>query len=338
MTALTTRQRDLLHRLLEADVPLPAADLADEMNLTPRQVNYGLKGLKQWLAQRHVALKITPGVGVALDCSPVQALGLRQELAIETQFQLILSVEQRQQLLALVLLDSAEPFIVYQLQQLAQVSRTTILKDLDAIDAWLHDRSLIQERRPNFGIQVLGSELHRRQALAALLWGDNPFGEPLTHLNLTDGLTFALRSDAGLMPLVKRAAAILRQWDVRRAFSYVAFAEAQLGGRFTDDAVLHLALTFAIQNSRVERQRYVTLDNSDATLDWLRTLSVWLVADQVAERLGWRTAVGWPPCEVATLALHLLAAPRNERWPGDLDIDRGVGDLIDTLIQQIAAA
>ena len=50
MFSLTTRQRDLLHILLDAEAPMGAAELADQMQLTPRQVNYGLNGLKKWLA------------------------------------------------------------------------------------------------------------------------------------------------------------------------------------------------------------------------------------------------------------------------------------------------
>jgi mannitol operon transcriptional antiterminator len=55
MTALTTRQRDILRLLLDAQAPLAAGELAQKMHLTPRQVSYGLRGLKQWLAQQALA-------------------------------------------------------------------------------------------------------------------------------------------------------------------------------------------------------------------------------------------------------------------------------------------
>ena len=76
MTALTTRQRDLLRLLLESNKPLGAADMADELQLTPRQVNYGLKGLRGWLARRDVLLNSTPGVGAELICSAEKSLTL----------------------------------------------------------------------------------------------------------------------------------------------------------------------------------------------------------------------------------------------------------------------
>lgn len=336
MSTLTTRQRDLLHILMDAQTPMGAADLAAQMQLTPRQVNYGLNGLKQWLANRNIALNATPGVGVTLDCTPDQYNHLTSELTAESHFQLVLTVEQRQQLLAFVLLIANEPFILYQLQQLTQVSRTTILKDLDVIEEWLNRHGLILERRPNYGISINGPEQSRRQALAAWLWGETPLGPSLASMTHTQGLSFPLGDDADLLPIVQKANQTMRQLEIKRAFGHVAYAETQLDGRFTDDAVLHLALVLAIQTERVKNGRHLTVDGE--TIHWLESLSVWPVAAQIARRLGWRLANNWPQTEIAGIAMHLLATPRNERWPGDLEIDHTFSDLIDDLMQYIGQA
>lgn len=336
MAALTTRQRDLLQLLLDAKAPLGTADLAAEMQLTPRQVNYGLKGLKRWLAQREIMLKMTPGVGIEIDCLPEQASSLSNELASVASFELVLSAEQRQQLLAFVLLAADEPFILYQLQQLTQVSRTTILKDLDALEGWIETHDLKLERRPNYGFSLAGAEGARREALAALAWGAAPFGQPLTSMTHGQGLQFSLTQDAELLPLLKQVNAILCQWDMQRTFGQVAYAEAQLGGRFTDDAVLYLALIFAIQLWSVKRKN--TLNIPCETIADLRTLPTWQVAEQVSQHLAWNTSAHWPESEIASLAMHILAAPRNERWPGDLETDVKFGKLVDTLLEHIAEA
>lgn len=336
MTALTTRQRDILHVLLTAQRPLPAADLAAQVQLSPRQVHYDLKGLKSWLAQRNMLLEVVPGVGVALAGSSEQSLLLQQELNEKARFQLVLSVEQRQQLLALVLLETAVPLILYQLQQMAQVSRTTILKDLDEVESWAKTVGLRLERRQNYGVWLHGSEQAQRQALAALLWGETTFGQPLTSMTHTQGLAFELKRDAKLLPLVEQANAIIRAWDTRRMFGQVAFAEAQLGGRFTDDAVLYLALILAIQTARVQSERTVSLD--EKTLAWLQALPIWPIAARMAQQMGWQLNGNWPESEIGCIALHILTAPRNERWPGDLEIDEAFSELMDELAQRAAAA
>ena len=363
MTALTTRQRDLLQLLLDADQPLASNALAQRMHLTPRQVNYGLKGLKQWLeTTHHIPLNITPGVGVQLDCSQQQAQLLSRQLDKQTPFQLTLLPEQRQQLLLLLLLDAQEPLINQQLQQLLEVSRTTISSDLDAVTPWLNQHGLTLERRPNYGISVVATgdnsreEHRRRQALGAWAWGHMPFGQPLTHLTHSDGLTFTMASDADLLPIVEKARQITAQWDVQRMFGHVAYAEAQLGGRFSDDAVLYLALFFAIQVARVDRGHFTTVaatetepgDGStsgspeNGLLHWLRQRPVWSVAEGLAGRLRWGVGKPWPEDEIAAIAMYLLAAPRNERWPGDLTIDHARGgsfsDLLERLMQHISNA
>ncbi len=336
MRTLTTRQRDLLYILLNANKPLPTAEMAARLHLTPRQVTYGLKGLEQWLARRNVRLVVTPGVGVVLKGSPAQCNALVEELAAQSRFQLILSIEQRQQLLALVLLATDSPFILLQLQQLAQVSRTTILKDLDGLSSWLAQHFLVLKRRPNYGVWIEGTERARREALAAWLWGETPLERPLTQMTHTQGLSFSLNTETSFLPLVQKASQIIHQYDTARTFSQVAFAEAQLNGRFTDDAVLFLALTFAIQANRIQHGHFLNIDKP--TINWLQTLSVWPVAQQIANRLNWHHHTPWPNAEIAAIAMHLLSAPRNERWPGDLEIDTTFASLVEDLMQYISQA
>ena len=151
MTALTTRQRDLLKVLLKANAPTAAEDLAAKTRLTPRQVNYGLKGVKHWLLPHNVELEITPGVGIVLNCSVEKKEEILQDLASIREMQLILSVGQRQQLLALILLIANNPMFLAELESLGQVSRSTIIKDLDVIAKWSRKYEMTLVRRPNFG-------------------------------------------------------------------------------------------------------------------------------------------------------------------------------------------
>lgn len=336
MNELTTRQRDILQLLLKAKGPQGAHDLAESLNLTPRQINYGLHGLDAWLESRGVVMSVTPGVGMVLSGSTEHLLAIQRELMRGSNFQLVLTTDQRYQLLAFFLLTAAEPCIAYQLQQQLQVSRTTILKDLDEVAEWLPHYDLELTRRPNFGIWVDGDELKRRQALLALLWGHVPFADSPFAISHADSLVFALEDDAHLLPILGVVQQQLAQWDVVRMLSHVTYAEAQLGGRFTDDAVLLLALTLAIQTQRVAAGHVVAVDA--ALLDWLRPLPVWDLAVDMARRLSWRQVEAWPESEVAALVMSLLTTHRNERWPGDLEIDAVFSDLVEQLLDYIATA
>lgn len=331
---LTTRQRDLLQLLLQADAAIGTAEIAAQLQLTPRQVTYSLKSINSWLALNNVTLKTTPGVGVELLGSPVQYSELARKLSDTAKFDLVLTGEQRQQLLVLQLLTAAEPLIMYQLHKMAQVSRTTILKDLDVVEAWLTTVGCTLERRPNHGVWVAGSEHSLRQALSMLLWGSDVWDVPLIQMTHAHGLQFSLSADANLLENVKQADNYLRSLNTQRALAQVTQAEARLGGRFTDDAILVLILAFAIQAQRIASKRF--LENTPKHTDWLRTLPVWPIAANIAQRLETHIGRKWPPAEIAAIAMYLLAAPRNNRWPGDLEVDVDFANLITHLMRHIS--
>ena len=336
MGNLTTRQRDILRILLETSKPLGTAEIATTLNLSPRQVNYSLKGINSWLAQQQISLKVTPGVGVELECAPEQTRLLQKEISSKSSLQLVLTAGQRQQLLSLILLTANEPLILDQIRALTQISRATILKDLDDIETWLGEWGIKLVRKPNFGVQVEASELTCQQALAALIWGETPFGQSLTTMTHNAGLIFSLKADANLLPIVQRANQILGGWKIQRVTGLVAYAEEQLGGRYTDDAVLHLSLALAILNVRVQSGHH--LDVQDNHLDWLRLNPIWPVANTISKRIGWPQNGEWRDADIAGIAMQLMAASRSEGWLSDMDRDFSATRLIDRLIEHICQA
>jgi transcriptional antiterminator len=171
MITFTTRQREILKIILDVKRPIGSVELAKLLRITPRQVNYSIKGVKVWLRQHGQDLRVSPGVGFSVDLTADQSQTLVQKINVHSDVQIILSVSQRQQLLALFLLTRAEPVILAQLEQISGVSRMTILKDLDEIEKWMQEQNISLVRKPHFGIQVTGAEHNCQQALAEVLWG-----------------------------------------------------------------------------------------------------------------------------------------------------------------------
>jgi len=337
MMTLTTRQRDILKALLEFNRPIGSVELAGLLRLTPRQVNYSLQGIKVWLQSHQQDLVVLPGVGFSVSLSPEQARAFMQEVNQASGVQIILSVSQRQQLLALFLLARPEPYILAQLEQLAQVSRMTLFKDLDGIEGWLTEQELSLIRKPHFGIQVSGAERDCQQALAELLWGETPFsGDPITAITHAEGLVFNLQGDAALLPLVEQANRWLSKMRMRRTIGLVAKAEEQLGGRFTDDAVLHLALVLAIMDERIREGLHLNIEAE--RLSWLQTTKIWPVAAYVARHLGRDLGATWKPADVAGVAMEMLAAPRNEILLGELERNNEFSTLIEHLLEHTSQA
>lgn len=342
MVSLTTRQRDVLRILLDADKALPTNTMAQQLQLTPRQVNYSLKGVQRWLSQHDVELLITPGIGAKLVSTAEQNSVLADSLQSDAHYQLILTPSQRQQLFLFQLLVTIEPLILYQLQQRAQVSRTTILKDLSSTEKWLERFRLRLERRPNYGIEIVGLEQDKRQALIALMWNDPEYPDPLWQMTHTQGLVFALRDDASLLQILEQVNAYIDSIKARAAITSVAHAEAALGGRFSDMAVLFLALTFAIQRCRIDEGFIVAWEGGkppfgSAEIESLHEHPIWPVAKRIflTQLQTDMYSEKYEP-EVAFIAAHLLGSPRNDNWPIDVESEKVFSDLVPQLMRVIS--
>jgi mannitol operon transcriptional antiterminator len=335
MITFTTRQREILKIILDANRPIGSVELARLLNITPRQVNYSMRGIKVWLRQHGQDLNVLPGVGFAVNLTAAQTQSLFQKINIHSDVQIVLSISQRQQLLALFLLTRAEPVILAQLEQISQVSRMTILKDLDEIEKWLQEENIKLIRKPHFGVQARGAEHDHQQGLAKLLWGETPLSaDPVTEITHSDGLIFSLQGDARLLPLVATINDYLSGLRLRRTIGLVAKAEEQVGGRFTDDAVLHLALIFAIMSNRVQHGNHLEIDTQ--LLGSLQAAKMWSVASYLAGRLGRESNSIWKPGDTAGIAMELMAAPRNDAFPGELERESDFSALSERLMEHIS--
>jgi mannitol operon transcriptional antiterminator len=336
MIALTTHQRDLLYTLLTAPEAIGFADLGRKLGLTARQVRYSLRAVEAWLEQRNVQVVKTPGVGVYIACMAKQRDALLREMEAERSFQLVLTSGQRQQLLALHFLTADEPSILYQLQHALEASRTTILKDLDALDTWFRAFQLMLERRPHFGCAIVGTEFAQRQALTALLWGSVPFGEPLFRVSHSEGLASTFVRDAVLPPLMRQIVEFMRGWNIPAMLQHVAHAEAKLGVHFTDDTFFQLALTFAIQTQRAQAGRAVTC--AAEAIQWLKAQPLWPIATNLTSQMLPTINAAQHLHESAFVAMNLLAGAREDGWIYNLDHHPEFRTLIDAMMHTVAVA
>ncbi|RME82842.1 MAG: hypothetical protein D6775_09710 [Caldilineae bacterium] len=335
MTDLTPRQRNLLEHLLVAKAPISASELGARLQLSSRQVQYSLRGVSGWLAVRGLVLLAQPGVGMTVKGSDSQKRAALQALLEGKNQNMPLSGPRRRRLLALQLLIADQPLILYQLQQAARASRRVILADLDHLAAWLPEHRLALKKRRNYGVWVDGSEKDKRQALAALIWGDLPEADGMISVSYGKGIAFAA-SELPPCKLVDTARQWLKALDVKATLRHVARAETQMSSRFSDDGALALALAFAIQRQRV-RQGQLAEPPPEA-ISWLRELPLWEVAAALAERMSWSHGQSWPLPEVAWTAISLLAVPRNELWSGDAGVEPRLEVLVDDFMQEVAAA
>ena len=110
LLALTNRQRNILKILLKTSRPINSVELAGLLNVTPRQVVYSMPAIREWLRRHDIDLSILPGNFYSITTSLPQAQALLEEIDSHANTQIVLSISQRQQLLALFLLIKPGPF------------------------------------------------------------------------------------------------------------------------------------------------------------------------------------------------------------------------------------
>jgi transcriptional antiterminator len=113
-----------------------------------------MKGIRSWLNSKDVTLTSIPGVGVMLECPPEQHHVLVEELASTDSIQLVLSPQQRQQLISFLLLIKTEPVLLTHIALILKVSRSTVLSDLEQIENWFDEWEISIERKQNYGLSL----------------------------------------------------------------------------------------------------------------------------------------------------------------------------------------
>ena len=334
MTSLTTRQRDILKMLLKVDEPIGTGEIADSVHLSPRQVNYSMKGIDQWLKTRDARLQAKPGVGTIIECQPEQRDNIIKELEGASRLHLVLTPEQRQQLLCFYLLFESEPIILAQLTRIANVSRTTILTDLEAIETWLGQRNLQLERKQNYGFLIEGTEKLLQQAILKLLWGEMPFGKSLFSASYQQGLQFTLHQDAHFLPLVEEVNGKLSQVDLKKILNKIVLVEDFLAGRFTDEGVLYLSLVISLLMLRVQLGKHIEAPPVD--IENLIELPAWEAAILLIQNLDQVEWLSWTKNDIAYLEMNILSSPRVDNWPSDPAQEKLYRELSNELISEVS--
>ena len=336
MSSLTTRQRDIIKILLDRPEPIGAGDIADSIHLSARQVTYCMKGVERWLTDHGVTLQTTPGVGISVDCAAPERSELLDELENATHLQLILTPEERHQLLYFFLLIETNPVIVSQLSHLTKVSSTTILNDLNTVEEWLVSHELELQRRQNYGMWIEGAEQIRQQVIAQYLWEGMSDSRSLFSLSFHGGLKFALAEDVNFLPLVKKVNDSLTGIDFKQSFNKVVLVENLLGGRFTDEAVLVLTLVLIVLYARHAQGQ--PMEIAQPILGQLQESPVWDAANKLLYSIGDSQVGVWSAHDIAYVAMYILSAPRHESWPSELNENTLDNRFVSYLLEEVSKA
>ena len=155
--------------MLDANVVKSTAEIADSLGISTKMVRYRLDRIAAWLEEHDVSLQKEYGLGIWLEGSPDAMEIIENHLKEINGYELILTPDQRQQILVFTLLQADQPVIAENLELTLGVSRSTLFSDLDHAAEWLEPYDIGLIRKPGFGIQLSGKEGDKRQAMVDLV-------------------------------------------------------------------------------------------------------------------------------------------------------------------------
>jgi transcriptional antiterminator/mannitol/fructose-specific phosphotransferase system IIA component (Ntr-type) len=252
---LNSRSQSLLVLLLAAECPISTKELAYKLGITPRMVRYSLEKVEQWLALQNVSVIKRPGSGIVIDAPPQIQKNLLNQIHQAETVSVAFSKNERLRLLLLILLTRTEVITAKELQQRLDVSRTTVLKDLDRAGQWLSNFDLDLIRCQNVGCQIEGDESQIRRAFIYTLL------ESVEEAQLLDILYNRINTSK-LMPVehfgfIRKLVGFLVDLDLSYYNRLITDLCDDFGLKLLDRSHAALVLDIAFQVNRIKKGKTV---------------------------------------------------------------------------------
>lgn len=150
----------IAHEIVRADVPCSLQGLAQKHGVSQRTIRNDLKTLNRFLAEHDFeGLELGQGGAIVVPADFGRALA---SLPSQGFYSYKMSSDERKLLAAVILAEAPGYVTLADIADRFEVSRATIVNDLDGIKETIRDAGLEVVSRPNRGLIVSGNEADRR--------------------------------------------------------------------------------------------------------------------------------------------------------------------------------
>ena len=299
---LNTRQRKIALALLKAESPLTISKLANYLHLSSRIIRYNLNTVSFWLQQAGVIVVKKPGSGIAIEAPKSVIKKLIKDIENTDSDDILFTKEQRIRSISLNLLTASQPLPAHTIAALSGVSRSTIFKDIRAIQKWMGaaDYNIKVIQKKHVGLWIEGNESSRRSAIIYLIKEELGL-ENWHHLWTNDDFTTNHKISEN--PLFNQ---YIQKFQLSFAHKTIEWAERALGWSLTLDARVTMQVYLAITIHSLLDNRTVIGIKVSPTPKPLEHQIAELISAEIRNTFGMDLSQE----EVDLLSVRLANAPR----------------------------
>lgn len=158
MQQITKRESQLLIYLLEMTEPVTIKQLAEQENVSVRTIKYDLEDIRDWLIERDQELHSKRSQGIWLSMNDSDRIKLKSELMDVNRLELFADQSLRINRLLIILLVTKEAITSLELANALEVSKVTIMNDLNELEHHFLKEGLVLNRQTRKGFWITGKE------------------------------------------------------------------------------------------------------------------------------------------------------------------------------------
>ncbi|ALS02891.1 transcriptional antiterminator [Enterococcus silesiacus] len=155
---LSKREIKILLLLLDLEESVTTKELAETFQVSVRTIKYDLENIRDWFKEQNVLLQTRRNKGIWLELPDSERLTLKNEIIEVERFETYPDQELRVNQLIFRLLLASNYLTSQELADEIQVSRNTIVSDLDRVQELIQAYGLVLNRQSRQGFSIIGEE------------------------------------------------------------------------------------------------------------------------------------------------------------------------------------
>ncbi|MCR6105085.1 transcription antiterminator [Salipaludibacillus agaradhaerens] len=280
---MNNRMQIILKQLMGAREPVTSEQLASHIQVTSRTIRNDIKQLDHYLTRNGAIITALKGRGYRLDITNDAKFKsfLKRDIDSDRQ-EVPVEPEDRMTYLVKTLLLQDDYVKLDELADNLFISRSTIQNDIRDVKIILDKYDLKLEKKPNFGLKLIGKEKNIRFCMAEYLFDRNK-------------LEFGI-SGKHLIILPPKEIEMIRDKIMEYAKEYKLV--------LSDVGLQNLVIHIAIACKRIRDENYVSMIKKD--FDTIKHQKEYKIADKLIRNIEKGLSVNFPDSEIAYVAMHLL--------------------------------